>query len=191
MNEILTIKEVAELCAVAPSTVQYWERKGLLPAFKTLGGHRRFQREEVLRFVNIRGRRLSHFESEKILAAQRARDRRINPRIGLAYTARVELMDGIPDARLVCGGTLVDVSMHGFAVLLRGLDFPQDTLRSILNKYHNVKVWVSDEVGFLRSPLEGTIVNTIISEDEVRVGSRFADETVPAMSDENKQRQDI
>jgi excisionase family DNA binding protein len=46
--ELLTVAEVASLFAVTPKTVASWARAGLLgPVVRTLGGHRRFHRDQV------------------------------------------------------------------------------------------------------------------------------------------------
>lgn len=47
-SELMTPKEVAELFRVDPKTVTRWARTGRLTAIRTLGGHRRFHRTEVL-----------------------------------------------------------------------------------------------------------------------------------------------
>lgn len=60
MNTVTTDKaylspaEVAELLMVSPITVRGWAMKGLLRAEVTPGGHRRFLRPEVERFVRER-----------------------------------------------------------------------------------------------------------------------------------------
>jgi len=41
--------EVAELFRVSPKTVTRWARHGKLPYIQTLGGHRRFRREDIAR----------------------------------------------------------------------------------------------------------------------------------------------
>lgn len=50
----LTPNEVAMLLMVAPGTVRVWSEKGLLRAQTTAGGHRRYTRDEVDRFVRER-----------------------------------------------------------------------------------------------------------------------------------------
>lgn len=40
--------EVAELFAVSTKTVFRWANEGKIPSFKTVGGHRRFPRREIL-----------------------------------------------------------------------------------------------------------------------------------------------
>ena len=50
-KSFLTPNEVAELMMVAPVTVRSWAQKGLLAAKVTPGGHRRFLKSEVERFM--------------------------------------------------------------------------------------------------------------------------------------------
>lgn len=47
----LTPTEVAQRMKVSPITVRAWAAKGMLVAEATPGGHRRFRREEVERFI--------------------------------------------------------------------------------------------------------------------------------------------
>ncbi|MGD8886295.1 MAG: response regulator, partial [Gammaproteobacteria bacterium] len=47
----LTPKEAAEFLKVSTETVRQWAKTGLLNAETTLGGHRRFSKEEVSRFA--------------------------------------------------------------------------------------------------------------------------------------------
>ena len=51
----LTPNEVAQLLMVAPMTVRSWAQKGLLVAKVTPGGHRRFLKSDVERFVRESG----------------------------------------------------------------------------------------------------------------------------------------
>lgn len=47
-----TTREVADLFGVSPKTVRDWVVSGRLkPAFRTLGGHARFDRAEIDRLV--------------------------------------------------------------------------------------------------------------------------------------------
>ena len=46
-NEYLTPGQVARLLHVSPKTISRWAAQGLLPCLVTLGGHRRFRREDV------------------------------------------------------------------------------------------------------------------------------------------------
>ena len=45
--DYLTPGEVARLLHVSPKTVSRWAGQGLLPCVVTLGGHRRFRRDDV------------------------------------------------------------------------------------------------------------------------------------------------
>jgi excisionase family DNA binding protein len=46
-TEFLTPGQVARVLQVSPKTVSRWAAQGLLPCMVTLGGHRRFRREQV------------------------------------------------------------------------------------------------------------------------------------------------
>lgn len=48
--EILTCSEVAELFRVDAKTVARWASRGLLPSFRTPGGHRRFRADDIRAF---------------------------------------------------------------------------------------------------------------------------------------------
>jgi excisionase family DNA binding protein len=47
-DQWLSLHEAAELLGVHSSTARIWSDKGLLPVYRTRGGHRRFKRSEVL-----------------------------------------------------------------------------------------------------------------------------------------------
>lgn len=47
-NELMTPSEVAQLFRVDPKTVSRWADSGKLPFVRTLGGHRRFPRKDVM-----------------------------------------------------------------------------------------------------------------------------------------------
>ena len=46
-HEYLTAGEVALLLHVSPKTVSRWAAQGRIPCLVTLGGHRRFRRDDV------------------------------------------------------------------------------------------------------------------------------------------------
>ena len=46
-SEYLTPSQVAGMLHVSPKTVRRWATQGFLPCLVTLGGHRRFLREDV------------------------------------------------------------------------------------------------------------------------------------------------
>jgi excisionase family DNA binding protein len=50
---LLTSHEVASLMQVSPSAVLRWIDQGMLRAFRTPGGHRRVQTDELLEFLRI------------------------------------------------------------------------------------------------------------------------------------------
>ncbi|WP_149264331.1 BldC family transcriptional regulator [Actinomadura sp. K4S16] len=51
IEELLTPAEVAKMFRVDPKTVTRWASAGKLSAVFTLGGHRRYRRSEVERFL--------------------------------------------------------------------------------------------------------------------------------------------
>src|ERR671915_432459 len=53
----LTVGEVAERSGFAPSAVRYYEREGLIPAQRSSGGQRRFDRSVLRRLAFIRAAR--------------------------------------------------------------------------------------------------------------------------------------
>jgi excisionase family DNA binding protein len=50
-DRVYTSHEVADLVQVSPSTVLSWVNQGLLPAFRTPGGHRRIRGHELAGFL--------------------------------------------------------------------------------------------------------------------------------------------
>ena len=51
-GEWLSLHEAATLLGVHPGTVRSWSDKGMLPVYRTRGGHRRFKRGEVELWAN-------------------------------------------------------------------------------------------------------------------------------------------
>jgi excisionase family DNA binding protein len=48
---ILSRTEVSAIFGVSRSTITRWARQGKLPCINTLGGHRRYMRDDVLRLL--------------------------------------------------------------------------------------------------------------------------------------------
>jgi excisionase family DNA binding protein len=51
-DDWLSLHEAAGILGVHPNTVRIWSDKGLLPVYRTRGGHRRYKRSEVLLWAN-------------------------------------------------------------------------------------------------------------------------------------------
>jgi MerR family transcriptional regulator, light-induced transcriptional regulator len=51
MRSLLTSANVARLAGVGPTAVKRWADSGTIPCIRTAGGHRRFRREDVDRFL--------------------------------------------------------------------------------------------------------------------------------------------
>jgi excisionase family DNA binding protein len=49
--KILSRGEVSRIFGVSPSTITRWARQGRLPCMHTLGGHRRYLRDDIARLV--------------------------------------------------------------------------------------------------------------------------------------------
>ena len=58
-DDVLSTREAAERLGVALRTVQLWVEGGVLPAWKTAGGHRRISRAAVERLIEERSAALS------------------------------------------------------------------------------------------------------------------------------------
>jgi len=52
-DDLMTPAEVAQAFRVDVKTVSRWAQEGRLPCIRTLGGHRRYPREEVLRLMGL------------------------------------------------------------------------------------------------------------------------------------------
>ncbi len=52
----LSIRQASQLLGVHVATVRTWADKGLLPSYRTLGGHRRFSANDIHRFLEHRQR---------------------------------------------------------------------------------------------------------------------------------------
>src|SRR5512137_1520743 len=51
MDDFLSTVDVGRMAGVGPTAVKRWADEGLLSCVRTAGGHRRFQRAEVERFL--------------------------------------------------------------------------------------------------------------------------------------------
>jgi excisionase family DNA binding protein len=55
VKDTYSTHDVAKICCVTPTTVIRWIEDGLIPAFKTVGGHRRVRRADLERVCRERG----------------------------------------------------------------------------------------------------------------------------------------
>lgn len=55
VKDTYSTHDVAKICCVTPTTVIRWIEDGLIPAFKTVGGHRRVRREDLEKVCSERG----------------------------------------------------------------------------------------------------------------------------------------
>ncbi|HDM09718.1 MAG: response regulator [Deltaproteobacteria bacterium] len=55
MEEILTVYKASKYCNVSPKTIINWIESGHIRAYKTVGGHRRIKREDLIDFMKNQG----------------------------------------------------------------------------------------------------------------------------------------
>ena len=56
MNNKISIGEVSKILGVTPRTIRIWEQQGKITAERTPNGHRRYNREDVVRLANFNGK---------------------------------------------------------------------------------------------------------------------------------------
>ena len=69
MDELITTQGVARLAGVGPTAVKRWTESGLIRCIRTAGGHRRFARAEVEKFLRDRSADASPVEREPWIGA--------------------------------------------------------------------------------------------------------------------------
>lgn len=55
MEDVLTVFKASKLCSVSPKTIINWIESGLIKAYKTPGGHRRINRNDLIAFMEKQG----------------------------------------------------------------------------------------------------------------------------------------
>jgi len=114
-DDVLSTREAAEQLGVALRTVQLWVESGVLPAWKTAGGHRRISRIAVERLIGERRAALSGDTQPGALA------------VGAEARLRVMVVEDEPEllrlfTMVIAGWELpIDVTpaSDGFEALLR------------------------------------------------------------------------
>lgn len=53
MNNLITVREAANILGVSPKTVRRWENEGRISSLRTVGGHRRFAVTDLLQFKEM------------------------------------------------------------------------------------------------------------------------------------------
>jgi len=64
-DDVLTTREAAQLLGVSVRTIQLWVEGGIVPAWKTAGGHRRIAREAIVALARERASALEVDASEQ------------------------------------------------------------------------------------------------------------------------------
>lgn len=52
MSKLISIKEAAAFLSVSTKTLRRWDDEGVLPAIKTVGGHRRYLQDDIDKYMN-------------------------------------------------------------------------------------------------------------------------------------------
>lgn len=105
-DDVLSTREAAERLGVALRTVQLWVEAGVLPAWKTAGGHRRISRAAVERLI---GERRAALSGEPLrLAGAEAPDRSADGRL------KMMVVEDEPDL------------LRLFTLVIAGWDLPID-----------------------------------------------------------------
>ena len=55
MEEVLTVFQASKHCNVSPKTIINWIESGHIDAYKTVGGHRRIKRADLMEFMKKQG----------------------------------------------------------------------------------------------------------------------------------------
>ncbi len=55
MEDVLTVFKASQYCNVSPKTIINWVESGHIEAYKTVGGHRRINRSELVAFMQKQG----------------------------------------------------------------------------------------------------------------------------------------
>jgi len=55
MEEVLTVFQASKHCSVSPKTIINWIEQGHISAYKTVGGHRRIKRNDLMTFMKKQG----------------------------------------------------------------------------------------------------------------------------------------
>ena len=53
MSKLISIKEAASLLSVSTKTLRRWDDDGILPAIKTVGGHRRYLQDDIDKYMQV------------------------------------------------------------------------------------------------------------------------------------------
>ncbi|MBL8028713.1 MAG: PilZ domain-containing protein [Fibrobacteres bacterium] len=164
IKKILSVRDVASLCAVAPSTVQYWEKNGYLKSFKTLGGHRRFERANVISFLSVRGRTIESSSSANS-------ERRSEPRFPVNFTA-VAKLENAPLSELP-EGRLADISANGCSLEIPASDTVAKDILDYLSEKPLMKVDTENGASIIKTPFSGSVRNFSLKEGLLRIGLSF------------------
>ena len=131
-DDVLSTREAAERLGVALRTVQLWVESGVLPAWKTAGGHRRISRVAVEKLIAERHAAIQGGGPALVSAAD-AGDQRLNllvvedePELLRLFTMVIAQWDLPIDVTTACDGfeALLRIGHHCPDLLLTDLNMP-------------------------------------------------------------------
>ncbi len=118
-----TTFQVARFLGVSPPTVVNWVSGGLLPAYRTPGGHRRIRREDLVAFARVRAFPLV----PELLDAPREEPTTICHRV-LIVDDELDFCNLVRSYLTSRGGWDVEVALSGFAAGLTIARFKPDVV---------------------------------------------------------------
>jgi len=114
---LLTTTDFAALAGVGPSSVKRWAEQGVIPSLRTAGGHRRFERDAVERFLR------QHHTQAANLAAESGKEPTADPWVASLLENQGLEMDAFLLAERARAGAWYVVGerlAEGFAAIGRG-----------------------------------------------------------------------
>ncbi len=66
MEEVLTVFKASQYCNVSPKTIINWTESGHIKAYKTVGGHRRINKDDLIAFMKKQGIPIPDTEPGKV-----------------------------------------------------------------------------------------------------------------------------
>ena len=110
VSGFLSPRQIAAAAAISESTVKRWCDQGLIPCFRTAGGHRRIPAQEALRVLRERRVPLVHPEALSLPAIS-GKSRRV---VDLAVKELIEALENLREDR--CRTILLELYHAGFSI---------------------------------------------------------------------------
>jgi len=166
--KMYTTQEVADLLGVSNRTIQLWASSGVLNAWKTPGGHRRFPQDEVHRLRDgMAGAKLSE-EQRNVLVLDSEPDSQVLYRINITDW-------GLPlDVDVASDGYegLLKIGLGRPEVIILDLQMPRGDGFRVLEVLENAKALNGSLVLVVTAMSEGEIRRKYPVPDDVQIFSK-------------------